>query len=114
MIRLWKSIDQGVKANPVDQCFWDGSAYDALPTWQIVEQVRTFKLSLEIVERTRELIRDLGSWLCSLKTGMLTPDALEFGGGVLRDFGLDILDIALIELGRLSILEDHEINVFLG
>ena len=45
---------------------------------------------------------------------MLTPDALELSGGVLCDLGLDVFDIALIEFGGLSILEDHEINIFLS
>lgn len=45
---------------------------------------------------------------------MLPPDALELGRGVLRNLALDIADVALVELGWLPILEDHQVQVFLG
>lgn len=46
---------------------------------------------------------------------MFAPDALEFSGGVVDNLLLDVLDIALVELGRFAILEDHEAQVlFVG
>ena len=42
---------------------------------------------------------------------MFPPDAIKFGGGVFRDLMLDVADIALVEIGGLAVLENHEIEV---
>jgi hypothetical protein len=44
---------------------------------------------------------------------VLLPQAMEFGGGILADFFLNVLDVALIEFGRFAILEDHQVQVFI-
>lgn len=45
---------------------------------------------------------------------MLAPDALEFGGSVLGDLLLHVLDVGLVEGGGLAVLEDHKLQVLLG
>ena len=45
---------------------------------------------------------------------MLLPDARELRRRVLRDLLLDVLDVALVELRRLAVLEDHMLDVLLG
>jgi len=45
---------------------------------------------------------------------VLLPDAVELGTGVFPDLGLDILDVVLVERAWFSILEDHQVDVFLG
>ena len=114
LIRLWQPLHQHIQSNLIHQCLRDRPLEYALPAWHVVEQVRVFELSLEVVERRRELVGDGSTRLRSSETGMLLRDALELRRSVLRDLLLDVLDVALVELAGLAILEDHKVDVLLG
>lgn len=114
LVWLGQALQESLQSHLVHKSLGDGTPHDTLPAGQIIEQVGALEFGLQVVESAGQLIGDGGTGLRSLEPRMLFPDALEFCSGVLRDLSLDVLDIALIEWRRLSVFENHVVDVLLG
>ena len=113
LVGLGKPLKECVEPDLVDERLGDRAAHDAALARLVVEQVRRLKLGLEVVELARELVRDDSAGFRALQPRVLLPDARELRCRILGDLLLDVLDVALVELGGLAVLEDHEVDVLL-
>jgi hypothetical protein len=113
LIRLGQTLQQCLQPNLIHKRLGNGTAHDALLAAWVIEQIRVFELGLELIQLHRELVGNGRARFGALQALVLAPDALELGRSVFGDLGLDVFDVALIELRRFTVLEDHEVGVFL-
>ena len=50
LIRLRQALQQGIQAHLIHQRLRNSSAHNAMPTWNIIIQIRTLQLCLEVIE----------------------------------------------------------------
>ena len=112
LVLLWQSLHEGVETDLVDKGLGDSAGQDVLSRRHIVVQVRHLELVLQVVEGGGEQVRNGSSGLGSLLTVPLLGDTGVLMGGILANLLLDILDVGLVESGRLSVFEDHVFDVF--
>ena len=106
------ALYERVQSNFLDERLGDCAAQDAPTTWRVVEQVRAFELRLQVVQRYRQLVGDSRARFRALQPLVLAPNTRELRRGVFRNLSLDVFDVALIKLARLSIFEKHKVHVF--
>lgn len=114
LVRFGQPFEESIEPDLVDERLRDRAAHDTALARLVVEQVRRLELRLEVVQPARELVRDDRARLRALQPRVLLPDARELRRGVLDDLRLDVLHVALVELGRRAVLEDHQVDVFVG
>jgi len=113
LIALREPLQKLLEPNLIDERLGNRPPHNTMSTGDIVKEIGRLQLGLEAVQRLRQLIRNDRPRFGALQPGVLLPDTEELVGRVLRDLGLDILDIVLVESARLSILEDHEVGVLI-
>ena len=111
LVRHGQALQERVEPDLVHERLGDRALHDAAPARLVVEQVRVLELLLELVELARELVRDDRARLRALQPRVLAPDAPELVRRVLGDDPLDVAHVALVELGRPPVLEDHVLRV---
>lgn len=75
LVGLGEPLEKRIQPNLVNERLGDRTANDATLARLVVEQVRRFELRLEVVELTRELVRDDRARLGALQPRVLFPDA---------------------------------------
>ena len=113
LVRLRQPRQQRLQPDLLHERLRDRAAHHAVAARHVVVQVRVLELRLQVVERARQLVRDDRARLRAPAALELAPDARELGRGVLRDLLLDVAHVALVERGRLAVLEDHQVDVVL-
>lgn len=113
LIRVRQPLHQRIQPHLIHQRLRNRPPKHTPPARDIIEEVGALELGLEVVECSGKLVGDRRARLRPAKPRVLAGDTGELGGCVPGDLGLDVLDVALVELGGFS-LESHKVDVLLS